>query len=76
MKVAAERLYTDWKGLSEHFARVIEDGGFAYSAYENRAKGLECKAGVMPKIAELIQRDFDAKWFSDGGNNDKEQYRS
>lgn len=55
----------DWKGLLEHFARVIEDGAFAYSAYENKAKSLDCKAGIMPKIAELIQKDFDAKWFAD-----------
>lgn len=55
----------DWKGLLEHFARVIEDDTFAYSAYENKAKVLECKAGIMPKVAELIQRDFDAKWFVD-----------
>ncbi|WP_367567594.1 SIR2 family protein [Lacrimispora sp.] len=54
----------DWKGLLEYFARVIDDNSFAYSAYENEARVLECKAGIMPKIAELIQRDFDRKWFS------------
>ena len=55
----------DWKGLLERFARVIEDDTFSYSAYENKAKVLECKAGIMPKVAELIQKDFDAKWFAD-----------
>lgn len=55
----------DWKGLLEHFAKMINDDPFVYSSYENRAKVLECKAGIMPKIAELIQRDFDTKWFSD-----------
>lgn len=55
----------DWKGLLEHFARVIEDDNFIYSSYENKAKVLQCKAGIMPKIAELIQRDFDEKWFRD-----------
>lgn len=55
----------DWKGLLEHFAKVINKDPFAYSAYENKAKGLECKAGIMPKIAELIQHDFDVRWFAD-----------
>ncbi len=55
----------DWKGLLEHFAKVIVNDPFAYSAYENKAKVLECKAGIMPKTAELIQHDFDVKWFAD-----------
>ena len=55
----------DWKGLLKHFADIIHDDEFAYSSYENQAKGMECKAGVMPKVAELIQRDYDQKWFHD-----------
>ena len=55
----------DWKGLLAHFANKIKDDPFAYSFYENRAKMMDCKAGVMPKIAELIQQDYDEKWFSD-----------
>lgn len=55
----------DWKGLLEHFAKSINNDDFAYSAYENKAKQLECKAGTMPKVAELIQRDYDMKWFAD-----------
>ena len=27
------------------------------------AKSLEQKAGLLPKVAELIQKDFDKKWF-------------
>lgn len=55
----------DWKGLLAHFTNKIKDDPFAYSFYENRAKMMDCKAGVMPKIAELIQQDYDEKWFSD-----------
>lgn len=55
----------DWKGLLKHFAEIIRNDEFAYSAYENQAKGMECKAGTMPKVAELIQKDFDKKWFED-----------
>lgn len=55
----------DWEGLLRYFASLVCDDEFAYSSYENQAKGMECKAGVMPKIAELIQKDYDKKWFAD-----------
>lgn len=55
----------DWKGLLEHFAGVIGEDEFAYSSYENRAVATECKAGILPKVAELIQKDFDEKWFAE-----------
>lgn len=55
----------DWKGLLEHFAIKIKNDPFAYSFYENRASIADCKAGIMPKTAELIQQDYDEKWFSD-----------
>lgn len=55
----------DWKGLLEHFAKAVNDDPFSYSFYENRAKNLTCAAGIMPKIAELIQIDYDEKWFKD-----------
>ena len=51
----------DWKGLLKHFAEIIRKDEFAYDSYENRAKGISCKAGIMPKVAELIQKDFDEK---------------
>lgn len=54
----------DWKGLLEHFAKEITDDDFAYSSYENKAGSFECPAGLMPKVAELIQNDYDSKWFS------------
>lgn len=28
----------DWKGLLEHFTKVIANNDFTYSAYENKAK--------------------------------------
>lgn len=55
----------DWKGLLEHFVNIISDNPFTYSAYENKAKSMECKAGLLPKVAELIQLDYDEKWFVD-----------
>ena len=56
---------SDWKGLLEYFARQVNDDEFSYSSYENKAKTMECKVGLMPQIAELIQRDFDNKWFAE-----------
>lgn len=55
----------DWKGLLEHFAREIKDDDFTYSAYENRASKLDTPVGLLPKVAELIQADYDEKWFND-----------
>ena len=55
----------DWKGLLKHFVESISNDEFAYDSYENKAKTMECKLGIMPKVAELIQQDFDRKWFSD-----------
>ena len=55
----------DWKGLLKHFAERISNNEFAYDSYENRAKSMECKLGIMPKVAELIQKDFDTIWFAD-----------
>ena len=53
----------DWKGLLEHFAKKIKDDPYSYRVYESKAKSVPCEMGIMPKIAELIQRDFDEKWF-------------
>lgn len=63
----ARRYYNlpDWKGLLEHFAREVRDDDFAYSAYENRAAKMENPVGLLPKVAELIQADYDEKWFAD-----------
>lgn len=55
----------DWKGLLTHFAQEISNDEFAYEFYENKAKTMLCKSGIMPKVAELIQQDFDSKWFRD-----------
>ena len=55
----------DWKELLKHFAESISNDEFAYDSYENKAKTMECKLGMMPKVAELIQQDFEKKWFLD-----------
>lgn len=64
----------DWKGLLEHFAGRISNDPFAYNSYISRAHTLGFAEGLLPKVAELIQQDFDAKWFmtSDIRSQDEE----
>lgn len=54
----------DWRGLLEIFARRVKDDDFAYTSYENKAKASNPQAGVYPKVAQLIENDFNEKWFS------------
>ena len=53
----------DWKGLLEHFANEVRNDPFAYNAYESKAKSMLCPVGILPKVATLIQQDYDEKWF-------------
>ncbi len=55
----------NWKGLLRKFARLATDNEYAYEMYEQQAKGMECKEGLLPKLAELIERDFNVRWFRD-----------
>lgn len=54
----------DWKGLLTEFASRVNADRFAYRAYESKAHQLGYTQGIMPKIATLIQQDFDSKWYS------------
>ena len=54
----------DWKGLLTEFASRVNADRFAYRAYESKAHQLGYTQGIMPKIATLIQQDFDSKWCS------------
>ncbi|MDO4650114.1 MAG: SIR2 family protein, partial [Eubacteriales bacterium] len=55
----------DWEGLLSHFAQIVSTDEFIYNSYLSKAEGEICKNGLLPKVAELIQRDFDQKWFRD-----------
>ncbi|RGO80775.1 hypothetical protein DXB04_24675 [Enterocloster bolteae] len=54
----------DWESLLRIFATRINEDPFAYSSYENKARVLNSKVGLYPKIAELIESDFNNLWFS------------
>ena len=53
----------NWNDLLKYFSEKIKDDEFIFNSYINMAKSLEQKAGLLPKVAELIQKDFDKKWF-------------
>ncbi len=58
-----------WKELLDVFARKVKNFPLAYHSYENEARQLEYKYGLLPKIASLIERDFNAQWFIKQENN-------
>ena len=55
----------DWKGLLTEFASRVNPDRFAYRSYQSKALQMGFTQGPMPKVATLIQQDFDAKWYSD-----------
>jgi len=55
----------NWEGLLRRFAQEANVNSLAYEMYVQTAKSLECKEGLLPKVAELIERDFNNKWFRD-----------
>lgn len=54
----------DWQSLLKIFSSRISSDPFSYSAYESKAKSLNCQSGLYPQIAELIEYDFNNLWFS------------
>lgn len=53
-----------WEELLRHFAQQISDDPFAYVSYKSEAQSMDCSQGVLPKVATLIQRDYDRKWYT------------
>lgn len=54
----------NWEGLLQHFAAQISSDPFAYVSYKSEAQNTECAQGVLPKVASLIQKDYDRKWYT------------
>ncbi|MFZ3171663.1 MAG: hypothetical protein WA118_06745 [Carboxydocellales bacterium] len=53
----------NWEGLLRHFAQITQNTDFAYEMYLDQAKTQGFKEGVLPKVAQLIENDFNKKWF-------------
>lgn len=58
----------DWEGLLKHFAEFISTDRFIYQSYVSRANQLPHPEGILPKVASLIESDFNQKWFETDGN--------
>lgn len=54
----------DWEGLLQEFTKRISTDRFAYNAYKSAARNADSPEGLLPKVASLIQKDFDSKWYS------------
>lgn len=67
-----------WKGLLEIFIAKISSDEFAFAAYENKAREVIKSDGELyPKIAELIEKDFNDLWFKNEGEiRNLDQYYS
>lgn len=54
----------NWESLLKHFAYEINNDEFSYSYFKNMAEKTENKQGLLPKVAELIQIEYENKWFN------------
>ena len=57
----------DWAGLLREFVGRINSDRFAFNAYENAAQAEGHTQGLLAKVATLIQKDFDSKWYRSPG---------
>ncbi|GGM28188.1 hypothetical protein GCM10011351_12620 [Paraliobacillus quinghaiensis] len=56
-------LQTDsWEGLLEYYANISKDSDFGYRMYKEEVKNYETLVGENPKLASLIEQDFNKKW--------------
>ena len=53
----------DWIGLLKVMADKLKQDSFAYRSYEDRASFENSPYGINPKIAPLIEEDFNKEWF-------------
>lgn len=53
----------DWIGLLKVMADKLKQDSFAYRSYEDRASFENSPYGINPKIASLIEEDFNKEWF-------------
>lgn len=54
----------DWRGLLRHFAILVKETEFALELYEQQANVQKYKQGLNQKVAELIENDFNALWYT------------
>lgn len=53
----------NWTELLKAMVKMFNDDALAYRSYEDRASFDEQPFGINPKIASLIEKDFNREWF-------------
>lgn len=53
----------NWTGLLKEMVNKFNKDSLAYRAYEDCASFEDNPYGLNPKIASLIERDFNREWF-------------
>ena len=53
----------DWIGLLKVMADKLNQDSFTFRSYEDRASFEDHPYGINPKIASLIEEDFNKEWF-------------
>jgi SIR2-like domain len=62
------RRYLDtpnWEGLLQEYASIAKKSEFGYQLYLEEVKEYETPVGKNPKLATLIERDFNRLWLTD-----------
>ncbi|MEA3422598.1 MAG: SIR2 family protein [Bacillota bacterium] len=55
----------DWEGLLKRFAKLSNEEEFAYEIFLQQVEKIGNKEGKFPKIAELIENEFNQTWYKD-----------
>jgi hypothetical protein len=67
----------NWEGLLRKFANLTKNNEYAFEMYLQQAEAEGYKEGVLPKVAELIEKEFNKIWFVDTKyKNSRECYKS
>jgi hypothetical protein len=55
----------NWEDLLRHFSSLAGENEYSYNMYHDLASRTENTNGIEPKIAELIESDFNLKWYKE-----------
>jgi|LGOV01.1.fsa_nt_gb hypothetical protein len=55
----------DWEGLLRKFALLADNHEYSYELFKQKAVELGYDEGLLPKVAEVIEYEFNKVWFTD-----------
>lgn len=55
----------NWEDLLKRFADMLNEGEYTYKIYRQQAESQVQWEGLLPKVAELIENDFNPFWYRD-----------